>query len=142
MKVPSEALHRDEEGNEFVEEPQSADSRRVFKDANGRRYVRRDRTSRVLAAIVGVVMLGYGLVAVTAGLSLPLHLQYVGAAAWMQGTPIASLILGLFAGAIGIGVLWTAITGIEGVYLTGARDEFDPRFDEDSPPSWEFGRFE
>lgn len=144
MKIRPSQLETDGEGNEFVSNPGGTGVRQVFTDQSGNRYVKRSLTSRILSAVVGVVMLGYAAVTITRVLEFPLHLQYVGAAGWTGSVPSMTVALGLLAGAIGFGVLHVSYTGREGVYVTdsGAIIDDVPGNEERSEGSWEFGSAE
>lgn len=52
----------------------------MYTDEEGDRYVKRSVTSRILAAVVGVVMLGYATIMITQALEFTLPLQSFGVA--------------------------------------------------------------
>lgn len=138
MKVPPSGLHTDTDGNEYVAGP-DGEPRAVHTDDEGRRYVKRSRTSRLLAAVVGVVMVGYAVLAFTDGLSLPLHLQYMGAGGLVATFSLGSLLTGAVAGTVGLGVLRVSYTGREGVYVSESGAIIDDVPDSTEDQDWEFG---
>ncbi|MFB6267957.1 MAG: hypothetical protein ABEI31_09885 [Halodesulfurarchaeum sp.] len=140
MKVTPGELQTDEAGNEFVVDRADESARRVHRDQQGRRFVKRDWVSRILAGVVGVVMLGYAVVTVvTTTVSAP-YLRYVGAAAWGRAVPGASLVLAGLAAAIGFGVLRASLSGREPVIVSRSGAIIDDVPEEgDRRRGWEFG---